>query len=464
MKQIVALVLLTQSLLAGAAERPEDFAYGIAIHADARDPLYEITLPAAVYRGVTRSDLGDIRVFNARDEVVPYAFMPRAAGSTEAPAAIELPLFPLYVESGSSLEDLNVRIDKRADGTIVNILNRGKGAPGGKRLRGFVLDASGLKRPVQALEFDWKSPADGFAGKVRIEGGNDLARWHVLTDNASLVSLDFAGRSLRQKRVELRVGQYKYLRVSWPESQPPLELLGVRAEPAAGEVEAERVWQAFTALPVSGKAGEYVYDLGGHFPFDRLRVELPQVNTLVQVQMLARANPSDDWRLRASAVTYRLLYQGEEVTSPEIAVASSGEPYWLLRVDQKGGGVGAAAPVIHIGWPPQKLVFAARGASPFQLAYGNSQAKPASYRIDSLIPGYKTENEFKVMPATLGEQVTLSGAARLRKPPDYKKWALWGSLILGVCVLGWMAYRLSRQMAKPEADSAADSGTADKLK
>ncbi len=289
-----------------------------------KDALYEITLPAAVYRGVTRSDLGDIRVFNARGEVVPHAFRPRAASTTETAVAVGLPLFPLYAESGSSLEDLNVRIDNRADGTIVNIRNRGKGAPGQRQLRGFVLDASGLKRPVQALQFDWKSSADGFAGKVRIEGGNDLARWNVLADNASLVSLDFGGRSLRQKRVELRAEQYKYLRVSWPESQPPLELLSVRAEPAAGKVEAERVWQAFTALPVSGKPGEYVYDLAGHFPFDRLRVELPQVNTLVQVQVLARANPSDDWRPRASALTYRLQHQGEEVTSPEIAVRAAG--------------------------------------------------------------------------------------------------------------------------------------------
>jgi hypothetical protein len=464
MKQFVALVLLAQSMLAGAAERPEDFAYGIPIHADTQDALYEITLPAAVYRGVARSDLGDIRVFNARGEVVPHAFRPRARGSTETPAAVELPLFPLYAESGSGLEDLNVRIDKRADGTIVNILNRGKGAPGQRRLRGFVLDASALKRPMQALQFDWKSTAGGFAGKVRVEGSNDLTHWNVLADNASLVSLDFGGRSLRQKRVELRVEQYKYLRVSWPESQPPLELLSVRAEPAAGNVEIERVWQAVTAQPASGKAGEYLYDLGGHFPFDRLRVEFPQVNTLVQVQVLARANPSDDWRLRASAVTYRLQHQGEEVTSPEIAVAGSGERYWLLRVDQKGGGVGAGAPVINIGWLPQKLVFAARGAGPFQLAYGNSAAKPASYPIDSLIPGYKTETQFKVNPAALGEQVTLAGATRLRTPPDYKKWALWVSLILGVLVLGWMAYRLSRQMSKPDANGTGDSHNADKLK
>jgi hypothetical protein len=127
MKQFVAFMLLAQSMLAGAAERPEDFAYGIAIHADAQDALYEITLPTAVYRGVARSDLGDIRVFNAHGEVVPHAFRPRAAGSTDTPAAVEPPLFPMC-RRRRSLEDLNVRTT-RADGTIVNILNRGKGAP-----------------------------------------------------------------------------------------------------------------------------------------------------------------------------------------------------------------------------------------------------------------------------------------------------------------------------------------------
>jgi hypothetical protein len=42
------------------------------------------------------------------------------------------------------------------------------------------------------------------------------------------------------------------------------------------------------------------------------------------------------------------------------------------------------------------LVFAARGGGPFQLAYGNSAAKAAAFPIDSLLPGYKTDAEFKV--------------------------------------------------------------------
>ena len=158
-----------------------------------------------------------------------------------------------------------------------------------------------------------------------------------------------------------------------------------------------------------------------------------------------------------NTAAYRLRRDGEEVTSPEVAIISSGERYWLLRVDQKGGGVGTGAPVINIGWVPQRLVLAARGAGPFQLAYGNRSAKPASYSITSLIPGYRTDTEFKVKVASLGDQVTLAGAARLGEPIDYKKWSLWASLILGVLVLGWMAYRLSRQITKPSTDTAAES-------
>jgi hypothetical protein len=110
-------------------------------------------------------------------------------------------------------------------------------------------------------------------------------------------------------------------------------------------------------------------------------------------------------------------------------------------------------PALQIGWVAQRLVFAARGAGPFQLAYGSSAMKPAVFAIESLIPGYNSETEFKVKPATLGGQITLAGAARLRRPWDYPKIALWSILIAGVGLLAWMAFRLSRQINKP-SDSA----------
>ena len=438
--------------ISSAAERPADFAYGMSIQTDAAHALHEIEIPAAVYRTVTRADLGDVRVFNGQGEVVPHALRPRVAVKAQAGGAVSLPSFPLWGEGASKLDDLNLRIEKRGDGVIIDVRSRAKDGAG-KKLRGYLLDASALKQPVRTLEFAWQSGVESFIGVVRIEGSDDLSRWSVLADNAALARLSFGGHQVTRSRVELGAARAKYLRISWPESQAPLEALTALAEPSPVVVASPRMWQSFVGSPVSGKSGEYSYDLGGAFMFDRLRVQLPQVNTLVQMQILSRAKPSDEWRPVTSALAYRLRERDAEVTSPEIIATSHGERYWLLRADQKGGGVGSGALAIEIGWVPHLLVFAARGAGPFQLAYGSARVKPAALAIESLIPGYKTNAEFKVARATLGEQVTLAGVSRLGAARDYKTIALWGSLILGVSVLGWMALRLSRQVSSSPAES-----------
>ena len=314
-----------------------------------------------------------------------------------------------------------------------------------------------MRQGIQTLRFEWQSGADGFVGSVRVEGSDDLSAWNAIANRAALVRLTFGGHQLTQNRVELRGVRFKYLRVSWPENQQPLESLTVVAERAGGMVPPRRVWQKINGAVVAGQAGEYRYDLGGPFPFDRVRVDLPQLNSLVQLQILSRAKSDEPWRLQTRATAYRLRRNETEVSSPEIALTNVGERYYLLRVDQKGGGVGGGVPIFQIGWPPQKLVFAARGAGPFQLAYGNRAAKAAAFPIDSLIPGYKTDAEFKVRTVSLGEQVTLAGAARLRAQTDYKKWTLWGILILGVFVLAAMAYRLARQVKTTPADETDNS-------
>ena len=443
--------LLVIPTLADAAERPMDFAYGMAISADGAQALYEIDIPAAVYRAVTRADLGDVRVFNGQGEVVPHALRPRVAVKEQAGGPVSLPSFPLWGERANKLDELNLRIDKRGDGAIVEVRSGGNNSAE-KKLRGYLLDASALPQALTSLEFAWLS-AGSFIGTVRIEGSDDLAHWRVVADNAALARLSFGGHQVARNRVELRAAKAKYLRISWPESQPPLVALTVRAEASPIVVASPRLWQSFAAAPSSGKNGEYAYDLGGAFTFDRLRVRLPQVNTLVQLQVLSRVKSSDPWSLATSALVYRLRERDAEVASPEIIINSHGERYWLLRVDQKGGGVGSGDLGIEIGWVPHKLVFAARGSGPFQLAYGSSMVKSAALAIDALIPGYKTKAEFKVARATLGEPMTLAGVSRLGASRDFKTLMLWGSLILGVTVLGWMALRLSRQVSNPPMES-----------
>jgi hypothetical protein len=444
------LLLLFFLLSAGevVAERPADFASGMTIQTDGQGALYEIEIPPAVYRGVTRADLGDLRVFNGAGEVVPHALRPRVLTVEQLGAAIPLPLFPLYGERNQELENLKVRIEKRADGRIIDI----KSSPAASDhtvLRAYLLDATVLQSPIRALRVDWQSPSSNFIGQVTVQGSDDLATWTRLVDNAALAQLEFAGHKVERNLVELRPAKFKYLRLSWTTEQALLASIAVRAVLAPNRIDTPRIWEKISGQSVAGKPGEYSYDLGGHFPVDRVRVELPQVNSLAQLQLFARDQHSDEWRLLRSALVYRLRQGDTEVSSPDIELTTAGERYWLIRVDQKGGGTGGDAADLQIGWVAQKLVFAARGAAPFQLAYGSARVKPAAFAIESIIPGYKTDAEFPVKSAQLSEPVTIAGAAQLRMPWDYKKLSLWASLFVGVALLAWMAYRLARQIAKP---------------
>jgi hypothetical protein len=446
MKALFIFLALAQTG-ALAAERPDDFAFGIPIETGAPSALFEVEIPLAVYRGVIRSDLGDLRIFNGAGEAVPHALKPREPAQTAAVAAVELPAFPLRGGSGDKIDISHIRIQKRGDGTIVSIDNRAPPGAQERRLRGYLIDASTLKRPIQALQLDWQGDAADVVRQIKIEGSDDLNAWRVVRDRAALARLSFGGFKLNQDKVELGGAAQKYFRLSWTDQQPPLESLTVRAEPVAGTVAERRQWHSFNGSAVAGKAGEYSYEFGGPVPFDRLRVELPQVNSLTHVQVLARAKSADEWRVKTSATVYRLRRGDAELTSPEIDLRSAGETQLLLRVDPKGGGIGAGVPVIQVGWLPQKLVFAARGTGPFQLAYGSSAAKPAAFAIDAVIPGYKSDAPFAVEAASLGEPVALAGPARLRAAIDYKKWTLWIILIVGVALLGFMAYRLARQVS-----------------
>ncbi len=472
MKSLIIMILISLSSGIMAAEQPTDFAYGAALEADGSEALYEVILPAALYRGVARSDLGDVRVFNGADEIVPYALRPRRTASADAPAPLALTLFPLKAQTGTSIEGLSISVQRGAGGAAsINVTSSG-GSGGEKRTVGYLVDLSAQERALRNIEFDWQAVADGFAGKLRIDASDDLASWRTLVAAAPLVSLEVAGQKLEQKRVELPRQKMKYLRLSWlPQKGGAAlpELISARGEPASQSVEANREWEKAVAAK-GEKPGEFIYDLRGHFPVDRVRLDLPEPNTVVQVELLARDRADQPWRFVARGVAYRLRQGGGEIASPELTLATTTDRYWLLRIDQRGGGVGSGAPGLEAGWVPQRLVFAARGKPPFQLAYGNREAKPASLAISTLIPGYKEDSDAAIRSAKPAAQQTvnvksaqalaqqeLGGEARREAAVDWKRWSLWGALLLGVIILGAMAWRLARQLSSPRASSSRDA-------
>jgi len=454
--------------------KPQDFAYAVPLQFEGQDALYQATLPLSVYQNTVRSDLGDLRVFNAQGEVVPHMLRQPERSSTSQPVLGRLAYFPLQGAADAGLDQLSVSIKRNIAGTLIDISSNAKTVDIGRnaktddigstakaaassRLAGYLLDASALKQSVQALELEWTSGRENFVGKLHIESSDDLQHWRTVVRDAPLASLQFGGHSLLQKRVEFPALRAKYFRLSWPQAQQPLQLTGISAELAGTRIDTPLSWLTVRGSMVADKAGEYQFDLGAHLPVQRIRIALPQMNTLVQAALLSRARAEDNWRPVSSTLLYKLQHSGQDLNNPDIAVSGT-HRYWLLRVEQNSGGLGNGVPDLQAGWQPHQLQFVTRGSAPFQLAYGSSEIKPAEFQMQNVLPGAgQNQAELKIQLAQTGAQIALAGPARLNPAPlplPWKKWILWAVLGAAVLLLGWMAYRLVKQMESHDSNKA----------
>jgi hypothetical protein len=109
----------------------------------------------------------------------------------------------------------------------------------------------------------------------------------------------------------------------------------------------------------------------------------------------------------------------------------------------------AAGLVLEFAWQPRVLLFLARGPAPYTLFYGNAQAQPGGVPADTLLAGVRPAGGGApaVSPASLGSPVVAGGVGRLVPPAPplpWKRWILWGVLVVGALLLLAMAWRLAR--------------------
>jgi len=451
-----------------------DYANQAPIPADGNAALVRFALTPDVYRGVAEADLADLRVFNGAGEALPYALYPQPAGPSEAAAPVAVTVFPLPAgaaptEAGKG----GIHVETNAAGAVVRIdVGRGPaplaGGPGSP-WASYLLDASALRTPVHALDLDVQVDGD-YSGKVRLEASNDLAQWRTVVADAVILDITQGAERLQRRRIEFAAQSAPYYRLAWDGMPQGARLASASAQPANLRSEPAREWTDVAG--VAGEApGDYRFDTAARFPADRVRIVLPEANTVAPVAVYARARDDAPWRLLARQTVYRLNRPAGEVTSPALAVTPAADRYWRVVVDQRSGGLGTGVPRLQLAWVPQELVFAARGAPPFTLAFGRSHAASAAIGVAALIPDYREADATRnfagpagsptggeAAPAVQPVRVSLGVPLHpVAMPPDAGgaatfSWAtatLWSALVAGVGLLAWMAWRLQRQMHTP---------------
>jgi hypothetical protein len=419
--------------------RPEDYAYGATLQTGGA-ALYVVTLREDLYRYTIHPDLTDVCVINGLNEVVPFALR-RPLLAQPVPEDFQaLPLFPLSAADAKPGEALKLQL--RTAGTSL-VLEQPPHA-GATSAAAYLLDERGSEEPVTALRLAWPADAPDFSARLLVESSDDLSHWHTIAGNVPIVSLHYGGQEFVRAEASLPELKSSFLRLSWSDAPAAITLTAVSARRRAAHVDAQRL--TITAPGTATRAaGDYEFDLGANLPLDRVNLNLPELNSVVEAQFFARTEAAMSWQSVVRGRLYRLkISGGEDLTNAPLSIPLTSSRYWKVRIDAAGGGVGSGLPSLQGGWLPDELLFVARGPAPFQLLYGNAAAPSLAVSPNSLL-----DARLAPQSAILEAPRVLGGESRLHSPPlptDWKRWVLWSVLIIGVSALGLMAWRLSHTL------------------
>jgi hypothetical protein len=464
---IAALGLAWAAPAARAADgalAPADFAFGRAVEARSGDPLQTLLLDAAVYRGAVGPDLADLRVFNAANEVVPHAIRPLADPQEEKGALVEVPLFrvpersALAIRAGdrSTVRARDVAIEIAADGAIVRVADPKKDEADTRLPSAYLLDLSQLEklgRAVVGLELALAPEPAEFAVALGVEASDDLVHFSPLSARAAIARLDQSGHRIEQSEVEMAATRSRYLLIS-AAGPMPVEVTAVRARLASVAVAPPRARARIEGALVPGGHAEFVFDLGGPIPVDRVQVDLPVANTVIEADLYSAADAAGPWLHHFSGVLYQLERPEGVLRNAELAVPTIRRRYFKLAVAEKGGGLGSGVPGLEVAWMPEQLLFVARGAGPFSVGYGRAQIPQARFDAAELIrsalpPDADPRREIPRETAVLGPVKAVGDPSVLaprRAPPAPRTIALWAVLVGSVAIVLGLSVRLLRRM------------------
>jgi hypothetical protein len=466
------IVACTGALMASAAaaDTPQDYTHILPLTTSARQGVLQLRLPKDVYLYARSPMLDDLRVFDASGAPQPFALRAPSAESRISQRDRPLTIFPLSSTAGAASR-LDLDVSTTTDGKLVSVKLKpeaGGSTTATPQLAALVLDLGkdAASAPIDALRFTLPSGTQEYSAQVWLETSNDMKQWDTVgaTELNWLVNKD--AQTLANDRLSFDARSFRYARLSW-RSGTPLQFASITAE---------QPLQTSTAPPADQLL---IQPTAGKQPQDLLYATPPAIapskaglqfsdnnavlaGTLGIYRELPARQPGQGaaWRFDplVSATFYRIM-QGDQVrSSGDVDVPPVHATQWVLRT----GAPSTLKPALRLNWQPATLVFLASGNGPYTLAVGRERAMPAVRDLSQVAPGFADAELQKLEQVNAGPAVQQQGSAAQDTSTALEAAAaaqrrlivLWGVLLLGVAVLGFMVWRLVRpSRSAPPASS-----------
>ncbi|KAF1023796.1 MAG: hypothetical protein GAK30_00162 [Paracidovorax wautersii] len=404
---------------ADAARAPGEAA--LALSGDG--PYYRLTLPLALYGQVAQGDLSRLRIHNAANQPVPWAWLDAASAVPETPRthSAALPIYPVPETVGTAAVPASPAFTLDTSGRL-QVLAAPPPVPGAPAQ--WLIDLGALPGRLLQLRLALDAEAQGVF-PFTLQGSDDLKQWRPVGGSYQVLRLPppagVTVQTLERLDVEVPGDVPRFLRLRWRAPQAAPLLRGVEAdsllqlEPAPP---APQWSDPITPASCGVEFCDYVLPLYG------LRIELAQPDTLAPLTVAGLADPAaagsdaaeqprhvhnplyalrQQTRQRPQAVqatgeialldtvVYRLRQAGGEIRSETLALDGAVWPRLRLRTHGPIAALGAVPPTLEVSSLPRTARLSGPGycALPPALAgacHGACRRGPAARR--GTVPGH----------------------------------------------------------------------------
>lgn len=436
-----------------------DYAYRWPLKAEGQNAAWQFELTPEVYAALIDPALGDFEVLNADGQAVPVARLTVDPGAQPGVAQATLPVFALPRRAGdidaAGRDNLSLRLERDPDGRL-RMLQADVTAAAAQTQIDYVMDADisrDPKRPssVDRLDLSWPDGGDVHA-RFAVEGSEDLEQWQMLVDGAAVMSLHRDGAVLQRRDIALPATSLRYLRLRQLDGDPVpgLQVTARRTRAGASSPQWRRLRAAFvdSGRDEVGKDHVYRYRLPAKLPVGRIDVTLGTDNGTAEVIVDAQSGApgSELWTPIGRTLLFRLQQNGVRIDNEDyVLTAPLAAREWRLRSPVEL----VPSPAVEVAYLPDRFVFLAQGRGPYALVAGSRSARRASLPVEQALAPLRARlgKDWAPPVATLGARVAAAGTAAYAKqatPPDWRRWLLWGFLVLGAAIVGGFAMSLLR--------------------
>lgn len=476
-KTLITLLLYSLFSQTVCALIKQDFAYSVDIN-QGKQSLRQFELPLFALNKIKRQDYGDLRIFNSKNQSIPFTISIQTAKTKPHISEHKLDFFTLP-KNPQQITQLLVEYDKYNHWLSINQSRRPTITPSYIIIKNQTTD-----KQLTALKLFWNTTDHALNVKFKLDKSNDLENWTLIGQHNVLYDLKHLSAVLIKDTIEIhKIHQAKYFRLTFKDNSHFFKSITKIAGIYQQQLQSKPVHWLGVPLTAGRSENEWLFDSRSFSPFFKINIYIHQPGSFYQGTLYSKgpassfnqptiskkshlknqlknilhtkknkASKSSSWQYISEFNQYHLLTENGNIKSDPITFPVNKNRLWKIVLKHPLTLLPDQMPQMNIAWAPVMMTFLAKKDESYQLLVGSNSILPSTLRLPTSISLNSAET-VSVDNMTFKPTNRLSAEpsnANLFEGIDWKKILLGLILCISIVIMGIMAFRLYKEMNKSE--------------